>query len=124
LTEAERKAEENYLVFEAGGFPLALRISQVVKVLDKQAAQPGTENLNLAEMLGAKTKKSEFRLELLVKDKIKSAAVDKVEPIKNLRLAIWLDFPGLMRRKHNQIIEGFFFDGSRMISLINLERLE
>lgn len=123
LGEQERKEEENYLVFDVGGYPLAVRISQLERVLDDDAPDSGMDTMDLAGLLGCRQKKAGFRLQIIIKDKIKSVQVDRVEPIKDLRLAVWLDFPNIMRRADNSMIEGFFFDGSRMISLINFERI-
>ncbi len=122
MVESAKKAEEDYLVFEAGGFPLAVRISQVRRVLDKLAIDPEMETLDLAKMLELKLASAGYGLEIIVKDKVKSVPVDRVEPIKDLKLALWLKFPQIMRRKNNRMIEGFFFDGLRMISLINFEQ--
>lgn len=121
MTETGKKADENYLVFEAGGYPLAIRISQVRKVLARASLDPGVEKIDLGKIFHCPMPSPGFGLELMVKDGIKSVLVDGVEPIKDLRLAVWLSFPELMRRKNNRQIEGFFFDGSRMISLINFD---
>ena len=123
MVEEAKKAEENYLVFEAGGLPLAVRISQVRRVLEKTALDPGMEILDLAKILNLKLKSSALGLEVIARNKTSSVLVDRVEPIKDLRLAVWLDFPRLMRRKNNRMIKGFFFDGSRMISLIDFEEI-
>jgi len=123
LAEKERKEGENFLVFDVGGYPLAVRISQVRKVMDKNSADPDLEMVDLTQILGNRMKTADFRLEVMMEGKAKSVPVDFVEPIKDLRLAVWLDFPKIMRRKNNKIIEGFFFDGSRMITLIDLERI-
>jgi hypothetical protein len=121
LGETDKKAEENYLVFEAGGYPLAIRISQVRKVLTAADQDPNLEKIDLGKILHCPLPNPAFGLELVVKNRIKSVLVNRVEPIKDLRLAVWLSFPELMRRKNNRLIEGFFFDGARMISLINFE---
>jgi len=123
LDEIERKEEEHYVVFDVGRYPLAVRISQVERVLDDDAPDSGVDTLDLAGILGCKKERAGFRLQIMITDKIKSVQVDRVEPIKDLRLAVWLDFPKIMRRADNKMIEGFFFDGSRMISLINFERV-
>jgi chemotaxis signal transduction protein len=123
LAEKERKEGENFLVFEVGGYTLAVRIGQVLKVMDKNSADPDLEMVDLTEILGNRMKSADFRLEVMMEGKVKSVPVDYVEPIKDLRLAVWLDFPKIMRRKNNKIIEGFFFDGSRMVTLIDLERI-
>ncbi len=122
MVESAKKAEENYLVFEAGGFPWAVRISQVRRVLDKSALDPQMENLDLARMLGLELKQAGYALEIAVRDRTRAVLVDRVEPIKDLKLAIWLKFPQIMRRKNNRMVEGFFFDGLRMISLIDFEQ--
>lgn len=111
------------MIFGVGGYPLAVRISQVERVLDDDTPEAVMDMLDLAGLLGCKLKKSGFRLQIIIKDKIKTVQADGVEPIKDLQLAVWLEFPAIMRRAENRMIEGFFFDGSRMISLINFERL-
>jgi hypothetical protein len=121
LGEAERKYEEHFLVFDVGGYPLAVRISQVERVLDEDAPDSAVDPLDLAGMLGGKPAPDGFRLQILIRDKVRSVQVDQVEPIKDLRLAVWLEYPRIMRRAANRMLEGFFFDGSRMIALINFE---
>jgi hypothetical protein len=123
LVEIERNEEEHYLVFDICGYPLAVRISQVERVLDDDAPDSGLDVLDLAGIMGCAKTEAGFRLQIMIKDKIRSVRVDRVEPIKDLRLAVWLDFPKIMRRANNKMLEGFFFDGSRMISLINFERV-
>jgi len=122
LVEPDKRDEENYLVFEAGGFPLAVRISQVRRVFDKSSLDPAVETFDLAKMLNMNLKAGGYGVEISIKDKTAAVPVDRVEPIKDLRLALWLKFPQIMRRKNNRMIEGFFFDGFRMISLINFEQ--
>ena len=119
LEEKGRKQEEHYLVFEAGGYPLAARLSQIQKVYAQGETAPEEKAMDLGEIIGSKQKTGRYYLEVLAKGKTVPVLVDRIEPIKDLQLAVWLDFPGPMRRPGNKMIRGFFFDGSRMISLID-----
>ena len=109
LAEKARKEGENFLVFKVGGYALAVRISQVRKVMDKNSADPNLEVVDLTQILGNRMKTTDFRLEVMMEGKVKSVPVDFVEPIKDLQLAVWLDFPKIMRRKNNKIIERVLF---------------
>jgi len=110
-------------VFEAGGYTLAARLSQVRKVHFESGEADEKNAVDLGELLGSRQKLGRYYLEVLVKGDLIPVLVDKIEPIKDLQLAVWLDFPRIMRRSFNRMLKGFFFDGSRMISLIDFEQV-
>ena len=122
MEERERKEDGHYLVFEVGGYPLAARIRDILGVYFEEARQ-GQEVMELSAIVGKGGSQSGYYLEVSGKEKNVLVKVDKVEPIKDLQLAVWLDFPKIMRRTGNKMVKGFFFDGSRMISLLDFEEL-
>ncbi len=111
------------MVFEAGGYPLAARLSQIRKVYGQEESAPEQGAVDLGELIGRKQKGGKYFLEVQGRGEMVPVQVDKIEPIKDLQLAVWLEFPRLMRRPGNKMIRGFFFDGSRMISLIDFDQV-
>lgn len=120
--EAKEK-RGGYLIFESGGYALAVRLEQVERVLEKDALGFSGEGVDFGSILGLKDEGANYCLEVKIKGELRRVLVSKIEPIKDLQLAVWLDFPKIMRDARNGMIEGFFFDGGRMISLIDLERV-
>ena len=112
-----------YLIFESGGYALAVRLEQIERVWEKSDLGFSGEVIDFGSILGVRDEELRYCLEVKSKGELRRVLVSKIEPIKDLQLAVWLDFPKIMRNKRNEMIEGFFFDGSRMISLIDLERV-
>ncbi len=111
------------MVFEAGGYPLAAKLGQVRKAYFEGEAIPEGEILELGKILGRGQGESKYYLEVSASGRKIPVRVNKIEPIKDLQLAVWLEFPRLMRRPDNKMLKGFFFDGSRMIALLDFEQV-
>ncbi len=118
---SEQAGERSYLPFLAGGYYLAVNLSQLLRVVER-IEEPEPEVFNLSQYLAGKGEKARYYLEILAGGKKRFIAVDEIEPVKDYQLALWLDFPKIMRRRENQAISGFFFDGMKMIALIDFEK--
>ena len=112
-------AEQAHLVFRLGGYSFALDLRNVVKIHDLAA---GTEVLtwgdevNLARYFGVEEEaRRPFRVDVLVGDRSWCFGADAVEDIQGFGLELALAFPPMLRREENRAIEGFYFDGLRLI---------
>ncbi len=102
---------------------MAAGIGQIKKAYADDEARPEGETFALSSVFGRKPEVVSLCLEVLARGRKIPVLVDKIEPIKDLQLAVWLEFPRVMRRPENRMLKGFFFDGSRMISLIDFEQV-
>ena len=119
----EKEEAGAYLPFSAGGYHLAVDLAQLLRVVEKtEELKP--EVFDLSKFLSGEEGKVKYYLEILAQGKKRFIGVDEIEPVKDYQLALWLDFPRIMRRKENRALSGLFFDGIKMVALIDFEKFD
>ena len=112
-------AEQAHLVFRVADYTFALDIRHVLKIHDWGAAPEVPawgEEVNLARFFGVESEaRRSFRVDLKVEDWAGCFGADAVEDIQGLGLVLALEFPPILRTQDNRAIQGFFFDGLRII---------
>jgi len=112
-------AEQAHLVFRWGVYSFALDIRNVAKIHDLAGGsevQGWGEELNLARYFGVEpTSRGPFRVDVRVGEQSWCFRAEQVEDIQGFGLALSLAFPPLLRTEENRAIQGFFFDGLRII---------
>ena len=108
-----------YLVFKEGIFTLALKIEAIKKLHDAQTIPPrtpGTRMLDLQDLTGAETEVTHgYWIEMEVGSHRYLMPVEEVEGIRELSLAVVMDYPPALQRPDVNYMPRIFFDGLRMI---------
>jgi chemotaxis signal transduction protein len=120
-------AEQAHLVFRLGEYSFALDIRSVTKIHDLAAepeAPAGGEEFNLGRYFGvAEETRRPFRVDVSVDDRAWCFRADAVEDIQGFGLVVVLAFPPMLRTEENRAIEGFFFDGLRLVHQVDAAAL-
>ncbi len=114
--------EEYYLCFQAGGYFLAVSLDQILQV--REISGDEEDVFDLSKYLSGRESEGNYLLEINVGGEKRNILVEKIEPIRDFNLAIWLNFPEIMRNEKNRVIKGFFFDGMRIFSLIDFNQFD
>jgi len=115
------------LVFKVGEYSLALPLNVLRKVYDAQGLpprSPGSRVLDMYQITGASAGASPgYWIEMEVGERRYLMPVESVEEIRELSLAVPLDYPDALRREETSFVKSLYFDGLRMIAEISPEEL-
>jgi len=126
--EREVSAEaDQYLIFREGKFSLALWINSIKKLYDTETPPPRTREtrmLDLKQLTGSgSSAANNYWIELEVRDKKYLMPIEQVEGIRELSLAVVMDYPGVLVKPETRFLRRMFFDGLRMIVELDPEGL-
>jgi chemotaxis signal transduction protein len=116
-----------FLVFKEGQFTLALGIESLKRLYDAESLPPrtiGTRMLDLHEITGAEGEGGHgYWIEMEIGQSRYLMPVQEVEGIRELSLAVVMEYPRILRRPDTNYIKRMFFDGLRMIIELDSEAL-